>query len=47
MIDVPYHVLKELYRSKSLGSRLIKKYDKEGTEGLKDRTISGRPSELS
>ena len=29
-----------------MGFKLVKKIDKEGIEGLKDRTKSGRPTEI-
>ncbi|HEY6534774.1 MAG TPA: helix-turn-helix domain-containing protein [Candidatus Nitrosocosmicus sp.] len=38
---------RDLHRSKSWASDWLKRYDKEGIEGLKTRTKSGRPSELS
>ena len=41
-------VARDLHRSKSWASEWLKRYDKEGIEGLKTRPkSSGRPSELS
>ena len=40
-------VARDLHRSKSWASDWLKRYDKEGIEGLKTRPKSGRPSELS
>ena len=40
-------VARDLYRSKSWACEWLKRYDKEGIEGLKNRQKSGRPSELS
>jgi putative transposase len=40
-------VARDLHRSKAWASDWLKRYDKEGMEGLKDRTKSGRPSKLS
>ena len=40
-------VARDLHRSKSWASDWLKRYDKEGIEGLKTRTKSGRPSKLS
>ena len=36
-----------MHRSNPWASDWLKRYDKEGLEGLKDRTKSGRPPELS
>ncbi|HEY6536215.1 MAG TPA: helix-turn-helix domain-containing protein [Candidatus Nitrosocosmicus sp.] len=44
---MPFHVVKEVHRSNPWASDWLKRFDKEGLEGLKDRTKSGRPSELS
>ncbi len=40
-------VARDLHRSKSWASDWLKRYDKEGIEGLKTRPKSGRPSEIS
>jgi putative transposase len=40
-------VARDLHRSKSWASDWLKRYQKEGIDGLKDRTKSGRPPELS
>ena len=40
-------VAKDLHRSKSWASDWLKRYEKEGIEGLKTRPKSGRPSEIS
>src|SRR3954454_20011406 len=45
--QIPFHVVKEMHRSNPWASDWLKRYDKEGFEGLKDRTKSGRPSEIS
>ncbi|MDQ6723639.1 MAG: helix-turn-helix domain-containing protein [Thermoproteota archaeon] len=45
--QIPYRVVKEMYRSNPWASDWLKRYDKEGIEGLKDRTKSGRQPELS
>jgi putative transposase len=44
---VPAHVAKDLHRSRTWASDWLARYHKEGTDGLKDRPKSGRPSELS
>ncbi len=44
--QIPFHVVKEMHRSNPWASDWLKRYDKEGLEGLKDGTKSGRPSEL-
>jgi putative transposase len=46
-IKVAAHIARDLHRSKSWASGWLKRYDKEGMEGLKTRTKSGRPSKLS
>ncbi len=38
---------RDLHRSKSGASYWLKRYDKEGIEGLKTRQKSGRPPEMS
>jgi len=46
--QIPLCVAKDMHRSNNLwASDWLKRYDKEGIKGLKDRTKSGRPSELS
>ena len=45
--QIPFHVVKEMHRSNPWASDWLKRYDKDGIEGLKDRTKSGRPPELS
>ena len=42
--QIPFRVVKEMHRSNPWASDWLKRYDKEGIEGLKDRTKSGRPS---
>ena len=44
---VAAHVARDLHRCKAWASDWLKRYDKEGMEGLKDRTKSSRPSKLS
>ena len=43
---IPAHATKDLHRSRAWASDWIKRYDKEGIDGLKDRTKSGRPAEI-
>lgn len=45
--QVPFRVVKEMHRSNPWSSGWLKRYDEEGTVGLKDRERSGRPPELS
>src|SRR6185437_4419813 len=45
--QIPFHVVKELHRSNPWAFDWLKRYDKEGLEGLKDRIKTGRPPELS
>ncbi len=45
--QIPFRVAQEMYRSNPWASDWLKGYDKEGLEGLKDRTKSGRPPKLS
>ena len=45
--QVPFRVVKEMHRSNHWASDWLKRYDKEGMEGLKDRPKSGRSPELS
>ena len=40
-------VAKDLHQSKAWASEWLKRYDKEGINGLKTRQKSGRPSEIS
>ena len=40
-------VARDLHRSRAWASDWLKRYSKEGIEGLKDRTKSGRPPKLS
>ena len=40
-------VVRDLHRSKSWALGGLKRYDKEGIEGLKNRQKSGRPFEIS
>ena len=53
VLNVVYHgklaaqVSREIHRSRSWACRGLKRYDKEGIEGLKDIPKSGRPTELS
>ena len=44
---VAAQVSKDLNRNRAWACVWLKRYDKEGIRGLKDRTKSGRPSELS
>lgn len=44
---VSAHVARDLHRSKSWASGWLKRYDKEGIEGLKTRPKCGRPTEIS
>ena len=41
------HVARDLHRDRSWASAWLKRYDKEGIEGLKDRPKTGRPPKLS
>jgi transposase len=41
------HVATDLHRTRAWVYVLLKTYEKEGLEGLKNKPISGRPSELS
>jgi putative transposase len=53
VLNVVYHgmisaqVARDLHRSKSWASGWLKRYDKEGIEGLKTRPKCGRPTEIS
>ena len=42
--QIPFRVVKEMHRSNPWASDWLKRYDKEGIEGLRNRTKSGRPS---
>jgi putative transposase len=44
---IPAQAAKELHRSRAWASKWLKRYQKECIEGLKDRTKSGRPAEIS
>src|SRR3954468_2509025 len=44
--QIPFRVVKEMHRSRAWASDWLKRYDKEGIRGLKDRTKSGRPTEI-
>jgi transposase len=44
--QIPYHVVKEMNRSNPWALDWLKRYDEEGTGGLKDRIKSGRRPEL-
>jgi transposase len=41
------HVVTDLQRTRTWAGVWLKRYEKEGLEGLKNKPISGRPSELS
>ena len=45
--QVPFRVVREMNRSNPWASEWLKRYDKEGVEGLKDRPKIGRSPELS
>jgi putative transposase len=46
--QIPFRVVKEMHnRSNPWAFDWLKRYDKEGLEGLKDRTKAGRPPEVS
>jgi transposase len=46
--QIPFRVVKEMHRSSNpWTSDWLKRYDKEGVDGLKVRTKSGRPSKLT
>ena len=45
--QIPFRVVKDMHRSNPWSSDWLKRYDKEGIDGLKDRPKSGRPPELA
>jgi putative transposase len=45
--QIPAQVARDLHRSKTWASDWLKRYREEGIEGLKDRTKSGRPPDIS
>ena len=45
--QVPFRVVKGMYRSNPWASDWLKRSDKEGMEGLKDRPRGGRKPEVS
>ena len=45
--QVPFRVVREMNRSNPWASDWLKRYDREGMEGLRDRTRSGRTPEIS
>ncbi len=46
--QIPFRVVKEMHnRSNHWASDWLKRYDKEGLDGLKDRPKAGRQSDLS
>jgi transposase len=45
--QIPFRVVKEMHRSNPWASDWLKRYDKEGIKGLRNRPKSGRPSEIS
>ena len=44
---IPAQAARDLHRSRTWASDWLKRYMKEGIEGLRDRSKSGRPPELS
>ena len=44
--QVPFRVVKDMHRSNPWASDWLKRYDREGMDGLKDRTRSGRTPEI-
>ena len=44
---IPAYAADELHRSRPWGLYWLKRYGEEGIEGLKDRTKSGRPPDIS
>ena len=45
--QIPFRVVKEIHRSNPWASDWLKRYDKEGLEGLRNRTKTGRPPAIS
>ena len=45
--QIPAQVARDLHRSRTWASDWLKRYREEGIEGLKDRTKSGRPLDIS
>jgi putative transposase len=45
--QIPAQVARDLHRSKTWASDWLKRYREEGIEGLKNRTKSGRPPDIS
>ena len=45
--QIPAQVARDLHRSRTWASDWLKRYREEGIEGLKNRTKSGRPPDLS
>ncbi len=41
------HIIRDLHKHRSWASVWLNRYDKEGIEGLKDRTKDGRPTKIS
>ena len=41
------HVARDLHRNRTWACVWLKRYEKEGLEGLKNKPRTGRPSELS
>jgi transposase len=45
--EIPAQVARDLHRSKTWASDWLKRYREENIEGLKNRTKSGRPPDIS
>ena len=43
---IPAQAARDLHRSRTWASDWLKRYSEEGIDGLKDRTKSGRPTEI-
>ncbi len=41
------HIIRDLHKHRSWANVWLNRYDKEGIEGVKDRTKDGRPTKLS